>query len=121
MVTMIDHRKKQINSLAPAAHVNYVALDKAVTVLSRINPSSVRKGISDALVHTNAALHTLHKCSWPEETFNPFTLSFSYSLRTRHTSSDSVFLRRNLNAVKNGIFWDVTPCDSCKNPRFGGT
>jgi hypothetical protein len=20
-----------------------------------------------------------------------------------------------------GVFWDVTPCDSCKNRRFGGT
>jgi hypothetical protein len=24
-------------------------------------------------------------------------------------------------AVKNAIFWDVTPCGSCKNRRFGGT
>jgi hypothetical protein len=23
--------------------------------------------------------------------------------------------------VKNGIFWDVMPCGSCKNRRFGGT
>jgi hypothetical protein len=23
-------------------------------------------------------------------------------------------------AVKNGVFWDVTPCGSCKNRRFGG-
>jgi hypothetical protein len=22
--------------------------------------------------------------------------------------------------LKNGIFWDVTPCGSCKNRRFGG-
>jgi hypothetical protein len=22
---------------------------------------------------------------------------------------------------KNGVFWDVTPCGSCKNRRFGGT
>jgi hypothetical protein len=21
---------------------------------------------------------------------------------------------------KNGVFWDVTPCGSCKNRRFGG-
>jgi hypothetical protein len=21
----------------------------------------------------------------------------------------------------NGVFWDVTPCGFCKNPRFGGT
>jgi hypothetical protein len=23
--------------------------------------------------------------------------------------------------VKNGVFWDVTPCGSCKNRCFGGT
>jgi hypothetical protein len=23
--------------------------------------------------------------------------------------------------IKNGVFWDVTPCDSCKNQSFGGT
>jgi hypothetical protein len=24
-------------------------------------------------------------------------------------------------AMKNGVFWDVTPCGSYKNRRFGGT
>jgi hypothetical protein len=24
-------------------------------------------------------------------------------------------------AMKNGVFWDVAPCGSCKNRRFGGT
>jgi hypothetical protein len=23
--------------------------------------------------------------------------------------------------MKNCVFWDVTPCGSCKNQRFGGT
>jgi hypothetical protein len=23
--------------------------------------------------------------------------------------------------MKNGAFWDVAPCGSCKNRRFGGT
>jgi hypothetical protein len=23
--------------------------------------------------------------------------------------------------MKNAVFWDVTPCCSCKNRRFGGT
>jgi hypothetical protein len=23
--------------------------------------------------------------------------------------------------LKNGVFWDDTPCGSCKNRRFGGT
>jgi hypothetical protein len=22
---------------------------------------------------------------------------------------------------KNGVFWDITPCGSCKKRRFGGT
>jgi hypothetical protein len=22
--------------------------------------------------------------------------------------------------MNNGVFWDVTPCDSCKNRHFGG-
>jgi hypothetical protein len=24
-------------------------------------------------------------------------------------------------SLKNGVFWVVTPCGSCKNRRFGGT
>jgi hypothetical protein len=24
-------------------------------------------------------------------------------------------------SMNNGVFWDVTPCGSCKNRRFGGT
>jgi hypothetical protein len=24
-------------------------------------------------------------------------------------------------AMKNPVFWDVTPCGCCKNRRFGGT
>jgi hypothetical protein len=23
--------------------------------------------------------------------------------------------------MKNAVFWDVSPCDSCKNLRLGGT
>jgi hypothetical protein len=30
-------------------------------------------------------------------------------------------LWRSENVLKNGVFWDVTPCGSCKNRRFGGT
>jgi hypothetical protein len=29
--------------------------------------------------------------------------------------------RRTAVTMKNGIFWDVTLCGSCKNRRFGGT
>jgi hypothetical protein len=27
----------------------------------------------------------------------------------------------NKFSIKNGVFWDVTPCGSYKNRRFGGT
>jgi hypothetical protein len=30
-----------------------------------------------------------------------------------------IHFRRKI--FKNGVFWDVTPCGSCKNRRFGGT
>jgi hypothetical protein len=29
-------------------------------------------------------------------------------------------LVRIIEELKNGVFWDVTPCGSCKNRRFGG-
>jgi hypothetical protein len=29
--------------------------------------------------------------------------------------------RVTFHCVKNGVFWDVTPCGSCKNRRVGGT
>jgi hypothetical protein len=29
--------------------------------------------------------------------------------------------RQNSSLMKNGVFWVVTPCGSCKNRRFGGT
>jgi hypothetical protein len=28
---------------------------------------------------------------------------------------------KNLKVIKNGPFWDVTPCDSSMNRRFRGT
>jgi hypothetical protein len=41
------------------------------------------------------------------------------------TASDLIFrVRFEVFAVvtmKNCVFWDVTPCGSCKNRRFGGT
>jgi hypothetical protein len=29
--------------------------------------------------------------------------------------------RKTTHNLKNGVFWDVMPCGSCKNRRFGGT
>jgi hypothetical protein len=36
-----------------------------------------------------------------------------------HTGRPAVLPKYLL--IKNGVFWDVTPCGSCKNRRFGGT
>jgi hypothetical protein len=33
----------------------------------------------------------------------------------------SEILKQLLQSRKNAVFWDVTPCGSCKNRRFGGT
>jgi hypothetical protein len=30
-------------------------------------------------------------------------------------------LIRKSSIIKNGLFWDVTPCDSCKSGLFGVT
>jgi hypothetical protein len=40
------------------------------------------------------------------------------------TSNLQFFVRFEVFAtvtMKNGVFWDVTPCGSCKNRRFGVT
>jgi hypothetical protein len=39
-----------------------------------------------------------------------------------HCWSSCFFMpSRNNLFMKNGVFWDVTPCGSCKNRRFRGT
>jgi hypothetical protein len=49
-------------------------------------------------------------------------LSIHLCLDLRNGFFPSGFLTSNLYALlKNGVFWDVTPCSSCKNRRFGGT
>jgi hypothetical protein len=75
--------------------------------------------------------HMAHFCRWslPVRSFSK-NLSFSslpcYLL---HPSHIPWFAGTNnwwkvqfilLIIQKNGVFWDVTPCGSCKNRRFGG-
>jgi hypothetical protein len=45
----------------------------------------------------------------------------------RNTTGEQEIKERNVRSeaftavtMKNGVFWDVTPCGSCKNRRFGG-
>jgi hypothetical protein len=42
-----------------------------------------------------------------------------FVLHRRHCVSATELSRLMLE--KNGVFWVVTPCGSCKNRRFGGT
>jgi hypothetical protein len=50
------------------------------------------------------------------------TLAVTSNRRTLRRNSASVrFEVFTAVTMKNGVFWDVTPCGSCKNRRFGGT
>jgi hypothetical protein len=67
--------------------------------------------------------------SFPVDTENPLAgvNDRSVKLTTRHdliSRSVSVNVRSEVFTavtMKNDVFWDVMPCDSCKNRRFGGT
>jgi hypothetical protein len=39
----------------------------------------------------------------------------------RNMTEDVRFEVFKAGTMKNGVFWDVTPCGSCKNRRFRGT
>jgi hypothetical protein len=59
--------------------------------------------------------------------FQDFSRRPVFKITTKHyisaSGSFSVFRwwEENTYCLENGVFWDVTPCDSCKNRRFGGT
>jgi hypothetical protein len=43
------------------------------------------------------------------------------SANTKPNSVAQISKFEDRNFIKNGVFWDVTPCGSCKKRRFGGT
>jgi hypothetical protein len=50
--------------------------------------------------------------------FNPFCWSLKKPVRNLwHCVRFEVFM----SVTMENVFWDVTPCGSCKNRRFGGT
>jgi hypothetical protein len=56
----------------------------------------------------------------------PFPDKFSYSsaMCLVELEANALYVRFEVSTavtMKNGVFWDVTPCGSCKNRRFGGT
>jgi hypothetical protein len=48
-----------------------------------------------------------------------YCIGVSDDLSPEHFISEAACEKRNIET--NGVFWDVTPCGSCKNRRFGGT
>jgi hypothetical protein len=76
----------------------------------------------EALHHSTSVLDTALRC-------------FLVTERQRHHYADprreitqyqNIFISVRFEVftavtMKNGVFWDVMPCDSCKNRRFGGT
>jgi hypothetical protein len=48
-------------------------------------------------------------------------VALSFCLRQENTHFEVCRGHKDIPRMKNGFFWDVTPCGSCKNRRFGGT
>jgi hypothetical protein len=47
-------------------------------------------------------------------------ISFAH-IYDSYSSLISLWVPSSISSLKNGVFWDVTPCGSCKNRRFRGT
>jgi hypothetical protein len=52
---------------------------------------------------------------------HPQKLALNFGDHLRPLSRYSFLADQKPESLLNGAFWDVTPCGSCKNRRFGGT
>jgi hypothetical protein len=53
---------------------------------------------------------------------NNYYYYYLITLNRVNLNHKSSFIELQTNKTKkNGVFWVVTPCGSCKNRRFGGT
>jgi hypothetical protein len=48
-------------------------------------------------------------------------LCLSWARPFQSTPPNPIWIIQSILNSKNGVIWDVTPCGSCKNRRFGGT
>jgi hypothetical protein len=57
------------------------------------------------------------------EISQPLQSYFSYTFLAFNTLKHEIHIKISKFSLimKNGVFWDVMPCGSCKNRRFGGT
>jgi hypothetical protein len=68
-------------------------------------------------------LWTLFKTRNDESLSSHYRVWFPISLRFTNSTLDTNIIGLNFVnnwTLKNGVFWDVTPCGSCKNRYFGG-
>jgi hypothetical protein len=49
------------------------------------------------------------------------TLAATSNRRALRRNTKYLLVAASVVPMKNGVFWVVTPCGSCKNRRFGGT
>jgi hypothetical protein len=48
-------------------------------------------------------------------------INFMLMAVTSQTLTSLLALKQQKKIMKTGVFWDVTPCGSCKNRHLGGT
>jgi hypothetical protein len=74
-------------------------------------------------LHTPARVELLPLAKHPLGTATYTTSRFTVISPVRTTEFYAIVRFEVFTAVtmKNGVVWDVAPCGSCKNRRFGGT
>jgi hypothetical protein len=101
-----------LQSVLPHFHLRYH------TRIISYNHSSTFSPYHQLVRNLNFSVH-LDKC-WDNVSTNS-DQSFSRYIPFIIPSQGMLYKKCNHKTVKNGVFWDVTPCGSCKNRRFGGT
>jgi hypothetical protein len=52
----------------------------------------------------------------------PFNYNYLQAVANKYRElAEHLLTSSQISVSKNGVFWDATPCGSCKNRRFGGT
>jgi hypothetical protein len=73
----------------------------------------------------NVGCHKIHTAPLPRIQYPsyslPWNLKFSIQECFEQRLRDVRFEAFTAVTMKNGVFWDVTPCDSCMNRRYEGT
>jgi hypothetical protein len=85
----------------------------SATVLKRSSQFQYKEECCATNTVLDSVLHSLFILNCPFQTLDPVT-AFRWNLLNWSGN-------RQQHKLKNGVFWDVTPCGSCRKWRFGGT